>query len=181
MAKVTDMTKGNTTRHILVFALPLLLGNLFQQLYNLVDSIVVGKHVGKKALAAVGTCGSLNFLFFSLSAGLCIGLGVIVAQFFGAREEGQIKKYIGNAIYMLLTAVLLISFIGIWFAPQILRLMSTPEKNLGDAVCYLRITCAGILAVTVYNGVASVLRAIGDSLTPLIFLMMSTMKNTTRS
>lgn len=177
MAKVTDMTQGSTTKHILKFALPLLLGNLFQQCYNLVDSIVVGRHVGKNALAAVGACGSLNFLFFSLSAGLCIGVGVIVAQYFGAGEEEQIKKYIGNAIYMLAAAVLAISFIGICFAPQILRLLSTPEKILGNSVCYLRITCAGIIAVTAYNGVASVLRALGDSRTPLFFLILASIIN----
>ncbi len=177
MTKVRDMTVGSTTKHILVFALPLLLGNLFQQCYNLVDSIVVGKHVGKNALAAVGTCGSLNFLFFSLSAGLCIGVGVIVAQFFGAGEEEQIKRYIGNAIYILTGSALLISIIGVCLAPQILRIMSTPDKIFEDAVCYLRITCLGILFITVYNAVASVLRAIGNSATPLKFLILACIIN----
>ncbi|SET22351.1 MATE family efflux transporter [[Clostridium] polysaccharolyticum] len=177
MARVTDMTKGSTTRHILWFALPLLLGNLFQQFYNLVDSIVVGKHVGEKALAAVGACGSLNFLFFSLSSGLSIGVGVIVAQYFGAGEERQIKRSIINAIYVIVVTALLFSFVACIFAPQILRLLSTPEDVIGNSIVYMRITCTGLLAVALYNCVASVLRALGDSRTPLIFLIIASFIN----
>lgn len=177
MARVTDMTQGSTTKHILKFALPLLLGNLVQQCYNLVDSIVVGKHVGKNALAAVGACGSLNFLFFSLSSGLSIGVGVIVAQYFGAGEEKQIKRSISNAVLVIASVALVISLAAVVFAPQILRMLSTPEKIIGDSITYLRITCAGLLAVALYNCVSSVLRALGDSRTPLIFLIISSIIN----
>lgn len=177
MARVTDMTQGNSTKHILKFTLPLLLGNLFQQCYNLVDSIVVGQHVGKNALAAVGTCGSLCFLFFSLSAGLSIGVGIIVAQYFGAGDEAHIKKNIANAVYVLTVAAAFMSVIGICFAPQILTLISTPEKIMPDAVCYLRVTSVGIIAVTAYNCVSSVLRAVGDSKTPLYFLILASIIN----
>ena len=94
---MTDMTIGSPAKHILIFALPLLIGNLFQQLYNMVDSIVVGNYVGKNALAAVGACGSMNFLFFSLSSGLAIGIGIIVSQYFGAKDEKNVRSTIANS------------------------------------------------------------------------------------
>lgn len=98
---ITDMTVGSPAKHIITFTLPLLLGNLFQQLYNMVDSIVVGKFVSEEALAAVGACGSTNFLLFSLSSGLAIGIGIIVAQFFGAGDEKNVRNTIANSIYVL--------------------------------------------------------------------------------
>lgn len=177
MARVTDMTKGSTTKHILTFALPLLLGNVVQQCYNIVDSIVVGKHVGKQALAAVGACGSLNFLFFSLSSGFSIGIGIIVAQYFGAGEHEKIKHNIVNAFAVITAIAIAISAIAFDLAPWILRLLSTPEQIIGDSVCYLRITMIGLTAVALYNCVASILRALGDSRTPLIFLIIASIIN----
>lgn len=174
---MADMTIGSPARHILTFALPLLLGNLFQQLYNMVDSVVVGNYVGKNALAAVGTCGSMNFLFFSLSSGLAIGIGIIVSQFYGARDEQQVRNTIANSIYVLVAAALLVSVLGILFCPALLRLLQTPEHIMKDATLYLRTTCAGIIAIALYNGVASVLRALGDSRTPLYFLILSSIVN----
>ena len=94
--RITDMTQGSPLAHIITFTMPLLVGNLFQQFYNLVDSIVVGNYVGADALAAVGTCGSLGFLFFSLSSGLAVGIGILAAQYFGARDTEKIKKYSGD-------------------------------------------------------------------------------------
>lgn len=174
---VTDMTVGSPTKHILLFALPLLLGNLFQQLYNMVDSIIVGNYVGADALAAVGGCGSIGFFFFSLSSGLSVGIGVIVSQYFGAKEEENVRATIANAIYVLGAAALFVSLIGILFAPFILRLLQTPPEVIGQATVYLRTTSAGIVAVAAYNGVASVLRALGDSKTPLYFLVVSSIIN----
>ena len=101
---MTDMTVGSPLRHIVLFTLPLLIGNLFQQFYNVVDSLVVGNYVGADALAAVGTCGSLGFLFFSLSSGLAVGIGILASQYFGARDEGQIRATIANAAYILTLA-----------------------------------------------------------------------------
>ena len=95
--RITDMTQGSPLRHIFMFTLPLLIGNLFQQFYNLVDSMVVGNYVGAEALAAVGTCGSLGFLFFSLSSGLAVGIGILASQYFGARGHAQIRATISNA------------------------------------------------------------------------------------
>lgn len=174
---MTDMTVGSPVKHILKFALPLLIGNLFQQFYNMVDSMVVGKFVGKNALAAVGTCGSMSFLFFSLSSGLAIGIGVIVAQYFGAKDDESVRKTIANSIYVLTSAALIVSIIGILFSPLILRLLQTPDKIIGDSITYMRTTCIGIVSIALYNGVASILRALGDSKTPLYFLILASIVN----
>lgn len=174
---ITDMTVGNPAGHIVKFTLPLLLGNLFQQLYNMVDSIVVGNFVGADALAAVGACGSMNFLFFSLSSGLAIGIGIIVAQFFGAGDERNVRNAIANSIYVLGIAAITVSILGILLCPAILRLLQTPDSIIGDSIIYMRTTCAGILFIATYNGVAAILRALGDSKTPLYFLIVSSIIN----
>ncbi len=174
---ITDMTSGSPAKHILKFAMPLLVGNLFQQFYNMVDSLVVGNFVGPSALAAVGACGSLNFLFFSLSSGLAIGIGIIVAQYFGARDEENVKNTIANSIYILAVVSFLVSIIGIIFSGPILKLLGTPEEILQDAIIYMRTTCAGIISIAMYNGVAAILRALGDSKTPLIFLIIASIVN----
>ncbi len=174
---ITDMTVGNPAGHIVKFTLPLLLGNLFQQLYNMVDSIVVGNFVGADALAAVGACGSMNFLFFSLSSGLAIGIGIIVAQFFGAGDERNVRNTIANSIYVLGSAAITVSVLGILLCPAILKLLQTPESIIGNSIIYMRTTCAGILFIATYNGVAAILRALGDSKTPLYFLIVSSLIN----
>ena len=171
------MTVGNPTRHILKFTIPLLIGNLFQQLYNMVDSIVVGRFVSAHALAAVGACGSLNFLFFSLSSGLAVGIGVIASQYFGAGDEKQLKKTIANSIYVLSSSAILVTLIGVIFAGPILRLLNTPDVYIADSINYFRVTSIGIIGVAFYNGVAALLRAIGDSKTPLYFLILSSIVN----
>ncbi len=172
-----DMTVGSPAGHILRFALPLLIGNLFQQFYNMVDSLVVGNFVGANALAAVGACGSMNFLFFSLSSGLAIGIGIIVAQYFGAKDEENIRMTIANSIYVLLTVAVAVSVLGIIFSPALLRLLQTPDSIMADSVLYMKTTCAGIVAIAAYNGVASILRALGDSKTPLYFLILASIIN----
>ena len=116
---ITDMTKGSPTFLILRFALPLLFGNVFQQFYSMVDSMIVGNYVGSNALAAVGTCGSTSFLFFSLSAGLATGISILVSQYFGANDEKQVRNTIGNATYVLLSASLFVSILSYILAPAI--------------------------------------------------------------
>lgn len=170
---VTSMTEGNPTKLLLAFTLPMLVGNLFQQLYNMVDSIIVGQFVGSNALAAVGATGSLNFLFFSLSFGMASGVGVVVSQFFGAQKDDMVQKGIANGLYLLALVSLIMGIIGIASARGVLILLNTPESILDDAVTYMRVSCAGILAVAAYNGVASILRALGDSKTPLYFMILS--------
>ena len=174
---ITDMTQGSPWGHILTFSLPLLVGNLFQQFYNLVDSVVVGNYVGADALAAVGTCGSLSFLFFSLSSGLAIGIGILAAQYFGAKNDGMIRATIANSAYILVIAGVAVSLIGYFGAPWLLHLLQVPESVFGMSLTYLKVTSLGIVAVALYNGVASLLRALGDSQSPLYFLILSCIMN----
>lgn len=176
-SNITDMTEGSPSKHILKFAIPLLIGNIFQQLYNMVDSLIVGNFVGANALAAVGTCGSVSFLFFALSSGLALGIGIIVAQYFGAKNKEKVRITIGNSFYVLIAASLLVSIIGIFFSPLIMTLMQCPEIVKADAITYLRTSCYGIVFIALYNGVAAILRALGDSKTPLYFLILSSIIN----
>ena len=170
---VDSMTEGSPTRLLLKFTLPMLIGNLFQQLYNMVDSIVVGRFVGANALASVGATGSLNFLFFAMSFGIAAGVGVVVSQYFGAGKMDMVEKSIINGMYLLAVVSAVMGLIGIISARWILVVLDTPEIILDDAVVYMRVSCAGILAIAAYNGVASVLRALGDSKTPLYFMVVA--------
>lgn len=170
---VYSMTEGSPTRLLLKFTLPMLIGNLFQQLYNMVDSIVVGRFVGANALASVGATGSLNFLFFAMSFGIAAGVGVVVSQYFGAGKMDMVEKSIMNGMYLLAVVSAVMGLIGIVSARWILMVLDTPEIILDDAVVYMRVSCAGILAIAAYNGVASVLRALGDSKTPLYFMVVA--------
>ncbi|PWT25725.1 MATE family efflux transporter [Butyrivibrio fibrisolvens] len=175
--KMVDMTFGSPLKHILVFTIPLVIGNLFQQLYNMVDSIVVGQYVGKTALAAVGACGSMNFLFFSLSFGLSNGVGILVSHRFGAKDDEGIRKTIASSFYVLSIVSVAIMAIAFFLAPVLLRLLDTPSTIINDSIAYIRVTCLGILGITLYNGVAATLRALGDSRTPLYFLIFSSIMN----
>lgn len=170
---VSSMTEGNTAKLLLSFTLPMLIGNLFQQFYNMVDSIVVGRFVGSGALAAVGATGSLNFLFFSVSFGISAGVGVVVSQYFGADKPDMVERGIANGMYLLALASAVMSIIGVVSARGILELLDTPASIIDDAVIYMRVSCAGILAIAAYNGVAAILRALGDSKTPLYFMLVS--------
>lgn len=172
-----DMTTGNPTKLILKFALPMLIGNIFQQLYNMVDSIIVGKYEGANALAAVGATGPLNFLIFSLALGLSAGISIVLAQYFGAKDDENVKKTFVTATYLIIGASLLMGLVGFIFSKPILRLVNTPESIIGDSDIYMKITCLGIIGIGVYNGIASVLRAMGDSITPLIFLAVACVLN----
>lgn len=176
---ITDMTVGSPTKHILLFALPLFIGNVFQQLYNMVDSVIVGNYVGANALAAVGTCGSMNFFCFSLSAGLAIGIGIVVSQFFGAKDDKMVRLTIGSSLFILTAASLIVSSLGFLLCPYVLKLLHCPPSILSDAVLYMRTTMFGLIFVAYYNGVASILRALGDSKSPLYFLILSSIVNLT--
>ena len=173
----TDMTVGSPLKHLITFAIPLLIGNLFQQLYNMVDSIVVGQYVGATALGAVGACGSMNFLFFSVCMGLGTGVGIIVSQYYGAGEERKIKETIANSVYVLLSAAVVVWILAMLFAPSLLRLLQTPPEMIEDSIAYMRISCCGLIGIALYNGIAAILRALGDSKTPLYFLIVSSIIN----
>ena len=172
-----DMTKGSPIKLLLTFSLPMLLGNLFQQFYNMIDAAIVGKFVGPNALGAVGATGSINFLFFSLSFGLSAGIGIIVSQFYGAGEEKNVKRTISTSIVVMIMSALIMGIVGFLLARPILALLNTPPEIIEDAVIYMQVSCLGLAAVALYNGVASILRALGDSLTPLIFLVVACFGN----
>lgn len=176
-SKVVNMTQGNPTKLILWFAFPMLIGNLFQQLYNMVDCVIVGRYVSADALGAVGATGSLNFLFFSVSMGVSTGIGIVTAQFFGANNEEDVKRTIANSIYVVGTIGIIMSVIGAVFAKPILQMMNTPAVYIEDSIRYMRITCGCSLAVIGYNTISALLRALGDSKTPLYFLVMASIMN----
>ncbi len=174
---VQDMTHGNPVKLLLAFSVPMLIGNLFQQFYNMVDSIIVGKFVSSNALAAVGASGSLGFLFFSLCFGMSAGIGIMISQYFGAGDEENLKKSIANSIYVIGTTALIMAVVSFSLAKEILVLLDTPESILQDATTYLRVSSLGIMAIALYNGVSAILRALGDSKTPLIFLIVACILN----
>ena len=176
-AYIKDMTVGKPTGLLLTFMLPMLLGNVFQQLYNMVDSMIVGQVVGADALAAVGATGSLNFLFFSLCGGMSNGIGVVISQHFGAGNHESVKKAIANAAYIMLVVGTIMGGLGIRLSRPVLILLNTPDNILNDAVLYMRIMCAGVLAVALYNCISAILRAVGDSKTPLYFLIVASILN----
>ena len=173
---VCDMTNGNAAGLLLRFAFPMLIGNIFQQFYNMADSVIVGKFVGSNALGAVGSVGSLNFMFFSLCMGLGSGLGVLISQYFGAGQDEYVRKIIANAVYITIAAGMLMSLCGTILAKPILCIMNTPKENFGDALIYMRIVCGATVVVAGYNMISSILRALGDSKTPLIFLVAASGK-----
>lgn len=168
---------GNITQILLQFSVPLLVGNLFQQVYNVVDSIVVGRYLGSKALGAVGSVGMISFLFFSLCMGLSSGIGVIVSNCFGAKKEEEVKTAIANSIYVIVAVGILMSILGFILSGPILHLMNTPSENFEYAKTYMQITCGLTIVVALYNGISAILRALGDSRTPLIFLIVASVIN----
>lgn len=172
-----NMTSGNPTALLAVFALPMLIGNLFQQAYNLVDSMIVGRFVGASALAAVGSTGSVTFLFFSICNGIGSGCGVVTSQYFGAGNTGKTKRAIANAAYLMFGTSLVMGLAAFCAAPGMLRLMGTPAEILPDAITYMRMSCIGVPLIAVYNYSSSMLRALGDSRTPLYFLVFACILN----
>lgn len=174
---VQDMTEGNEVKLLIKFSLPMLLGNVFQQFYNMIDSIVVGKYIGANALAAVGATSSLIFLTFSICLGLSIGIGIIISQYFGAKDEENVKRAIANAVYVIAVSGIIMSIITSTLARPILQAMHTPPEILDNSTVFLRIVSGGMIAVAAYNAIAAVLRALGDSKTPLIFLFLSCIVN----
>lgn len=172
-----DMTKGSPFKLLLSFSIPLLIGSLFQQFYTMADSIIAGKFVGADALASIGACSSVIYLLFSLFLGLSAGIGIVISQYFGAGDGSTVRKGIACSVYILLAASILLTLIGLTLARPILTFLGTPEEIMQDAAVYFQITSGGIVAVAFYNGISSILRALGDSRTPLIFLALAALLN----
>ena len=171
------MTSGGIMNLLIRFSLPLLAGNLFQQLYNTVDSVVVGNYVGKEALAAVGSTTALINTLVGFFLGISAGAGVVVSQYFGARDLQNLQKTVHTMMAGTVLLGIAFTFLGIVCSPFMLRLMATPDDVIKEATVYLRIYFEGVLALMIYNTGSGILRAVGDSKRPLYFLIISSLLN----
>ena len=172
-----DMTSGSPARLILRFTIPLIFGNLFQQFYSMVDTIIVGRFLGKESLAAVGSTGSINFLIIGFCLGLCSGFAIPVSQQFGAKNFAEMKKYIGNIIWLTIWSSVLFTVATVLLCRPMLEWMNTPSDIIEEAYWYIVVIFAGIPAIFLYNVQAALLRALGDSRTPVVFLVIASFLN----
>ena len=173
----TDMTKGSPMSIIFKFTMTLLLGNIAQQLYNIVDTVIVGRFVDPLALAAVGSTGTIMFLMFGTSNGMVSGFSIVTSQKYGAGDDKGVKASVTNGFYLSLIIAALITVTGLIFMRPLLRLMNTPEDIFEYAYTYISTICSGIVCVIMYNYCASLMRAVGNSKMPLIFLLCSAATN----
>ena len=172
------MTVGSIPRLLILFALPLMAGNAIQQLYNTVDSIIVGNFVSKQALAAVGCTGPIINMLIGVFGGLAGGAGVVISQYYGAKDTEKLHRSVQTTVTLTAAMCVGLTALGILLTPPLLRLMATPEDVIGEATLYLRIYFCGITGMLLYNIGAGILRAVGDSMHPLYFLIFSALLNT---
>ncbi len=173
----TNMTKGSPYRLMIAFSVPLIFGNIFQQFYSMVDTIVVGRFVGVGALAAVGVTSGFNFMVIGFAQGLTMGFSVIVSQKYGAKDYANMKKAYAMGICCSLLCSLVVSFLFTIFSKPLLLLVRTPQDIIDDANIYISVIYVGLTAVIYYNLFSSILRAVGDSKSPLIFLLLASVLN----
>lgn len=171
------MTEGSILKQLVNFSLPLLLGNLFQQLYNTADAVIVGNFVGNDALAAVNSSGPIINLLVSLFMGIAIGGSVIISQHFGAQNKEKLHDAVHTTVALGIVGGALMTIVGIFFSSDILRMMGTPEDIIDQSTLYLQIYFAGVLGIVIYNLCSGILRAVGDSKRPLYFLIVSSVIN----
>ena len=174
----TDMTQGSISGLLFAFAVPLMLGNLFQQLYNTVDSLIVGNFVSKQALAAVGCTGPIINTLIGLFSGLATGASVVISQYYGAKDEEKLGKAVHTTVMLTLVTCVVLTVVGVWATPLMLELMDTPPDVFSEAELYLRIYFGGVSGLLLYNIGSGILRAVGDSTRPLYFLIFSAVMNT---
>lgn len=174
---IKPMTSGSIWKRMTFFALPILLGNLFQQLYNTVDSLIVGNYLGSGALAAVSSSGSLIFMLIGFLSGIASGAGVIVAKSFGAKDHKSLHVVVHTTVAFGLVSGILMTFIGMLFTPQILIWMDTPASVMQESITYLQIYFSGSLGFVMYNIFVGILQAVGDSRHPLYYLIVSSVVN----
>ena len=172
-----DMTSGNPLKLIVLFSLPMLLGNVFQQFYSMADTFIVSQTLGMGALAAVGSVGSIMFLILGLAIGLTAGLTVITAQRFGKKDEKALRRSLGVSLIIVIAISIILTIAATLNTRNILELMQTPPEIIDDAYDYLVVIFAGIGATVMFNYLSNVLRAIGDSRTPLLFLIVTSVLN----
>ena len=177
MSKERDMTVGRPLPILLSFILPLLLGLLFQQFYSMVDTVVVGKSLGVEALAGVGSTGSISFLIIGLCTGICSGFAIPVAQKFGERDEDGLRRFVGNMVWLGSLIALVMTLLTTLGCRWILTAMNTPEDTFSYAYDYIFLIFLGIPATMLYNTLSGILRSLGDSRTPLLFLIFSSLLN----
>lgn len=173
-----DMTEGSIIKHLISFAIPLLLGNIFQQLYNTVDSWVVGNYVSNEAFSAVGTVGPIINLLIGFFMGLSSGAGVVISQYYGAKQNDKVQNTVHTAILMTLLLGIVFTVIGVGMTPLMLDFMDTPAEVVPEATLYLQIYFSGMLGLMLYNIGSGILRAVGDSQRPFLFLVVSAVANT---
>lgn len=172
-----DMTQGNPMKLILGFAVPTLLGYLFQQFYNLIDTLIVGRYLGVGPLAAVGSTGSINFLVIGFCMGVCVGFSIPVAHKFGAGDYVGLRKYVANCVWLGISFAVVMTAATVVLCRNILRWMNTPEDIMEGAYAYILVIFIGIPTVFLYNILSGIIRALGDSRTPVIFLVFSSLMN----
>ncbi|HBF8542078.1 TPA: MATE family efflux transporter [Clostridioides difficile] len=172
-----DLTTGHEGKSIFFFAMPMLIGSLFQQLYNTADSITVGRFIGKEAMAAVSGANPIMFLLVAALMGVSLGFSILVSQFYGSGDLKKVKATIDTTYILLFIGSILISILGIVFGGPMLKLMNTPESVFAQSKLYLTIIFSGILFSAGYNSVSAILRGLGDSVTPLYFLIIATILN----
>ena len=175
--KGTRLLEGSIWKGIVGFAIPIFLGNLFQQLYNTVDSLIVGKFLGSEALAAVTSSGSLIFLMVGFFNGIAIGAGVVISKYFGAKDYETLKKAVHTDVAFGLSAGVMLTVLGMFLAPLMLQWMGTPAEVLPNSIAYFRTYFAGSVAFVMYNIVMGILQAVGDSKHPLYYLIFSSVVN----
>ena len=173
----TSMTKGNPLKLMLQFAFPLLIGNLLQQTYNIIDAAIVGQILGAKALASVGASSSIQFLVLGFCMGSCTGFGVPIAKYFGAGKLDQMRNYVFNGALLTAGIAVILTALCSVFCPQILHMLSVPEDIYDNAYAYLLIIFLGMPFTLLYNYLSSILRSVGDSRTPFMFLALSAILN----
>lgn len=176
---IKTMTEGNPLSIILNFSIPVFFGYLFQQFYNVTDTVIVGKSLGVHALAAVGATGAINFLIIGFAVGICSGCAIPVAQRFGAQDFSAMRKYVCNTAYVCIFFSVIMTAVTVVYCRPLLLIMDTPEDIVDRAVDYIRIIFIGIPFIFLYNVVAAIIRSLGDSKTPLYFLVMSSVMNIT--
>ena len=174
---VQDMTKGKPMTGLIRFSIPLLIGNLAQQLYNTVDSIIVGQYVGDAALAAVGTSGPILNLLLVLFMGVSTGATILTSQFFGAKDKQNLSLVVGNTISLTILCGLFMMVVGYFASPVLIRLVNAPPEVEPGAVAYLQILFLGMVGCALYNILSGVLRGMGDSVFPLLYLLLSCLMN----
>jgi putative efflux protein, MATE family len=172
-----DMTTGSPLKLIVAFTIPMLIGGVFQQFYNIIDMLIVGKVNGSRELAAIGATGSATFFILSMTMGVTVGYSIVIAQFFGAKKTHMVRVSLASSIYVTAGCTILLAAVALLFSRPLMEILQTPADIIDDSVLYLQICLGGGVGLLVFNGASAVLRAVGDSKTPLYFLILSSVLN----